>query len=192
MFKSKITNEEIKQLEPIHFEGKIHLIKHNADVPDAVAFLKKQKILGFDTETKPTFKKNQYHKVALLQLSTETDAFLFRLHYLTLFKPVFSILSDPNIVKVGVAIDGDLKDLLKLEKFNASNFIELQSYVKKFNIENIGLRKLGGIVLNGKISKQQQRSNWELNPLKQAQLTYAATDAWASLLIYQKLKSSIK
>lgn len=192
MFKSKITEEEIKKLEPLQFDGPIHLITEDSQVAEAVAILKKSDIIGFDTETKPTYKKNQFNSVALLQLSTETEAFLFRLQYLKAFEHVFSLLSDPDIVKVGVAVDGDLSDLLKLKKFRATNFVELQSYVKNFKIENISLKKLGAIVLNGKISKRQQRSNWELGKLSEAQLRYAATDAWASLLIYKKLKSSIE
>ncbi|MBN2893771.1 MAG: 3'-5' exonuclease domain-containing protein 2 [Bacteroidales bacterium] len=190
MYKPKISEEELKELEPLQFEGPIHLITSDDQIADAIAILNKSECIGFDTETKPTFTKNTKNSVSLLQLSTEKEAFLFRLHYLSDFEPIFSLLSDPKILKVGVAVDGDLRDLLQLKKFRATNFVELQSYVKNFKIENISLKKLGAIVLNGKISKRQQRSNWELNTLSEAQLRYAATDAWASLMIYKKLKSS--
>lgn len=191
MFRSTITDDEIKELNPLQFEGPIHIITQDDQIPAAVSILSKNKYIGFDTETKPSFKKNQMNKVALLQLSTETEAFLFRLHHLTDFDSLFSLLSNPKIAKIGVAVNGDLKDLLDLKKFRVSNFIELQSYVKNFKIENISLKKMSAIVLNGKVSKRQQRSNWEASTLKESQLRYAATDAWASLMIYKKLTSSL-
>jgi ribonuclease D len=191
MFRSTITDEEIKELNPLQFEGQIHIITRNDQIPAAVSILSKNKCIGFDTETKPSFKKNQMNKVSLLQLSTETEAFLFRLHHLSVFEQLFSLLSNPKIAKIGVAVNGDLKDLIELKKFKVSNFIELQSYVKNFKIENISLKKMSAIVLNGKVSKRQQRSNWEASTLKESQLRYAATDAWASLMIYKKLKSSL-
>lgn len=191
MFKSKITDEEIKELPRLQFEGEIFVVKEDSHIDYAVNILKKETCIGFDTETKPCFKKNKKNKVSLLQLSTEKEAFLFRLHYLTDLKPIFSLLSSPKIIKVGVAVNGDLKDLLGLQKFTASNFIELQKYVKNFEIENISLKKMSAIVLNGRVSKRQQRSNWDSETLSSAQKYYAATDAWASLMIYKKLKSNL-
>jgi len=191
MFRSKITDDEIKELPKLQFEGPIYIIEKDSQINDAVNILKKQKCIGFDTETKPSFNKNQINKVSLLQLSTENEAFLFRLHYITDFKPVFSLLETPGITKIGVAISGDFKDLYKLQNFDASNFIELQKYVKNFEIENISLKKMSAIVLNGRVSKRQQRSNWDREILSEAQKRYAATDAWASLMIYKKLKSNL-
>lgn len=191
MFKSKITDDEIKILPRLQFEGPIHIVDDNTKIDYAVSTLQKETCIGFDTETKPCFKKKRKNKVALLQLSTENEAFIFRLHYLSDFKSIFSILSSPEITKVGVAIKGDFKELFALEKFNPSNFIELQKYVKNFKIENISLKKMSAIVLDGRVSKRQQRSNWETQVLSEAQLRYAATDAWASLMIYKKLKSNL-
>ena len=191
MFKSQITNEEINDLKPLQFEGQIHLISSDRQVESAVSELTNHKSIGFDTETKPSFTKNRTNNVALLQLATDNDAFLFRLKTIRNYKSITSILSNPEIQKIGVAVNGDLKDLIKLNKFVPSNFIELQSYVKNFQIENIGLKKLCAIVLNGRISKKQQRSNWEAPELSEAQLIYAATDAWASLQIFKKLNTSL-
>ena len=191
MFKSTISKEEINELQPLKFEGPIQIISKDIQIEKAVSILSKNRCIGFDTETKPAFKKHQTNKVALLQLSTETEAFIFRLHYLKKFEQIFSLLSNPQIIKIGVAVNDDLKDLLAIQKFEVSNFIELQSYVKSFNIENISLKKLSAIVLNGRVSKGQQRSNWEAKLLSEAQQRYAATDAWASLMIYKKLESSL-
>ena len=192
MFRRSITDKEISELPRLKFEGKVHLITKDEQVYDAVEELKRHQIIGFDTETRPSFRKGQRHKVALLQLSTETDAYLFRLHYLSEYQPVFDILSDPDIIKVGVAVNGDFKELKRLHDFEPQNFVELQRYVKEFKIENIGLKKMAAIVLGGRISKRQQRSDWEANPLSEAQINYAATDAWVSLMIYKKLLKNEK
>ncbi len=189
MFQSTISNEDIQKLELLKFTGKIHLIKTNSHIKQAVEILSRETKLGFDTETKPAFKKNQHHKVALLQLSTPTDAFLFQLKYLSEFEDIFSLLANPDITKIGVAIKRDIEELQELHHFESQSFIDLQNYVSQFGIENKGLRKLAAITLNGRISKQQQRSNWENKQLSPAQTDYAATDAWVSLMIYDKLKS---
>lgn len=188
MFQKSITDEEINKLDLLVFTGKIHVITDDNQVPQAIEILQKERVLGFDTETKPCFVKNKRNLVCLLQISTETDSFLFRLHYLHNFKEIFGILSNPKIMKIGVAINGDFNELNQLEKLNPSNFIELQKYIKRFEIENISLKKMGAIVLGGKISKRQQRSNWEAKELTEAQKIYAATDAWACLKIYNKLQ----
>ena len=187
MYQKSITDEEVAQLSPLQFNGKIHIISDDRQIKTAVETLKESKIIGFDTESKPTYKKHQRHKVALLQLATEDIVFLFRLHYLTNYKLLFSILSDPEIMKVGVAVNGDFKELNRLYKFTPANFLELQKYIKNFEIENISLKKMAAIVLGGKVSKRQQRSNWEASILSDAQIKYAATDAWVSLKIYLEL-----
>ncbi len=192
MFRRSITDKEISELPRLKFEGKVHLITNDEQVLSAVEELRQNKILGFDTETRPVYKKGKRNKVALLQLATETDAYLFRLHFLTEYKPIFDILSDPDIVKVGVAVNGDFKELKRLYDFEPKNFVELQRYVKDFKIENIGLKKMAAIVLGGRVSKRQQRSDWEANPLSEAQINYAATDAWVSLMIYKKLLKNEK
>ncbi len=193
MYQRTITDEEVSKLEPLQFDGRIHLITSDKQIRSAVNFLQSQKVIGFDTESKPTFKKRQRrNKVALLQLATHDVAFLFRLHYLTDYQSIFSILSAPSIMKVGVAVNGDFKELNRLENFTPANFLELQKYIKNFEIENISLKKMAAIVLGGKVSKRQQRSNWETPVLSEAQLRYAATDAWASLKIYCELQKNLK
>jgi len=125
MFKKSITKEEVNELELLQFKGKIHMITSDNQIPAAVEILQKETEIGFDTETRPSFVKKKRNLVSLLQLSSDTDTFLFRLHYLNDFKEIFKILSDPKIAKIGVAINGDFKELNQLEKLNPSNFIEL-------------------------------------------------------------------
>jgi len=185
--KKSISKEELQELSIKAFEGKIIVINTEEEAKKIIPYLQKQKRLGFDTETRPTFKKGAMNKVALLQLSTESTAILFRLNKIGLPTKLANILSNKNIIKAGVAINDDIKELKILNKFTPGGFVEIQQKVKEFGIENFGLKKLSGLLLGFNISKSQQVSNWEAEPLTPAQIKYAATDAWVSLKIYNKL-----
>lgn len=156
-------------------------------VPEAVDMLKSYDVLGFDTETKPAFRKGIINGVALLQLSSSERAFVFRLNMTGLPAPLVSLLSDSKVIKVGAAIRDDIKSLKKLTPFKPAGFVELQDLVKEYNISDSGLRKIAAIVLGIQISKSQQVSNWERKVLTDAQLIYAATDAWVCHEVYRKL-----
>lgn len=189
MYRESINKEELAELPLKQFKGKILLIDNNDKYQAAVNYLSQQKILGFDTETKPSFKKGCINQVALLQLSTAEKAFLFRLNQIELNNGIKGILQNPNIKKTGVAIRDDIKTLQRLSFFKPEGFIELQEMVKNFGIQNFSLKKLSAIVLGFRISKSQRLSNWEAPQLTEAQQIYAATDAWVSLLIYQSLNN---
>ncbi len=182
-----ISKEELNELPIQGFEGEIIVIDIASDVKQVIASLKSKTTLGFDTETRPTFKKGRKNKVALLQLSTKDTAYIFRLNKIGLPQEIVEILADPNIIKAGVAIKDDIALLRELQDFKPAGFIELQVKVKDFEIENFGLKKLSGLLLGFRISKAQQTSNWEAETLTDAQIKYAATDAWVSLGIYNKL-----
>ncbi|MCL4481257.1 MAG: 3'-5' exonuclease domain-containing protein 2 [Bacteroidetes bacterium] len=183
-FKKSITDEELAALPLSFFEGKIHVIEKVEQVTDAVNYLKNQPILGFDTETRPAFKKGQNHHVALLQLSTADEAFLFRTNLIGLTPGLIKILSTPSILKIGAAIRDDIKILQRIAPFKPNGFVELQEMVKSYGIENFSLKKLAAIVQGVRISKSQRLSNWESTVLSEQQQIYAATDAWISYLIY--------
>jgi ribonuclease D len=189
MFAKSITAEEIKILPLKSFEGEIIVVDKQELISEAVSYLRHQRLLGFDTETKPSFKKGRSNQVALLQLSTRDKAFLFRLNRIPLYDGLLEVLSDENILKVGAAIKDDIRTLEKCKQFKPGGFIELQDYVKDFEIENKALSKLSAIVLDFRISKSQQLSNWENEILTLAQQRYAATDAWVSYEIFEKLES---
>ncbi len=182
-----ISKDELNELPVQGFEGEIIVVDFERDVKKIMPYLLKQQVLGFDTETRPTFAKGKKNEVALLQLSTDKSAFLFRINKMGLPKDIVGILANPNIVKVGVAINDDIKALCSLSKFKPAGFVEIQEKVKDFEIENFGLKKLSGLLLGFRISKAQQTSNWEAEQLTDAQLKYAATDAWVSLEIYNRL-----
>lgn len=189
-FQKSITSEEANKMPLKAFEGEIILVDQYEDLMEAVQYLKKYEILGFDTETRPSFKKGKVNDVALLQLAANSKTFLFRINKIGLPSELTDLLKDPEIMKVGAAIKDDIRGLQKLNDFDANGFLELQDYVSNFGIESFSLKKLSAIVLNFRISKRQQVSNWEASELSPGQLRYAATDAWVSLKIFEKLKAS--
>ena len=191
-FQKSITSEEVNKMPLQAFDGEIILIDQCDELQEAVQYLKKYPILGFDTETRPSFKKGTVNDVALLQLAANSKTFLFRLNKIGLPNELIQLLGDPHIIKVGAAIKDDIKGLQKLNDFDADGFLELQDYVSDFGIESFSLKKLSAIVLNFRISKRQQVSNWEAEELSPGQLRYAATDAWVSLKIFEKLREAKK
>jgi len=191
-FEQAISTDEIRALPLSSFKGEIIIIDQEESVAEALEMLKGYDVLGFDTETRPAFKKGVFHNVALLQLAAGDKAFIFRLNKTGLPAPLASLLSNRNIVKAGAAIRDDIKSLQKLRRFQPAGFIELQDMVKQYDITDCGLRKLAGIILGIQISKTQQVSNWEREVLSEAQLVYAATDAWVCHEIYRELLATEK
>ncbi|NQU87683.1 MAG: 3'-5' exonuclease domain-containing protein 2 [Mariniphaga sp.] len=187
MYRESISKEELKDLPLKQFEGNISLIDKIWQVDNAVEFLSEHEVIGFDTETRPSFKKGKVNKVALLQLSTDSHAFLFRINKIGLPETLKKLLQSKKIIKPGIAIRDDIKVLQELNGFSPQGFIELQDQVKDFGIQNFSLKKLAGIVLGFRVSKAQQLSNWEATTLTPPQMLYAATDAWVSFKIYKNL-----
>jgi len=187
VYKESIDKEALADLPLIQFEGEISLVESKEDYLACIEYLSQQKLLGFDTETKPAFKKGVVNEVALLQLSTKDRAFLFRLNKIGLPNGLKNILENPEIQKIGVAIRDDIKGLQKLNNFNPGGFVELQDHVKGFGIQDFSLKKLSAIVLGFRISKSQRITNWEAPDLTEAQQIYAATDAWISHRIFESL-----
>ena len=164
------------------------IVVDNFDKLDnAIHILSKANIVGFDTETKPAFKKGVINEVALLQLSVKDIAFLFRINRIGLPKEVCKILANPKIIKPGVAINDDIKALNKVQPFKPKGVVELQENAKTLGIINFSLKNLASITCGFRISKGQQLSNWEADVLSEAQKRYAATDAWAALEIYENI-----
>lgn len=194
MFQISISPEEISALELASFPGEIVLIDQEGEALDkAVRYLKRQKVLGFDTETRPTFSPDQHSTgTALLQLSGGGKAFLFRLKKIGLPRPLAAILANPSIVKVGAATLDDVRGLQKITRFSPKGFVDLQSIVNEYGIRDKSVKKMTAIILGVKISKAQQLSNWEAERLSESQQRYAATDAWVCREMYLKLQDSEK
>jgi len=192
MYSASIDKDKLKELPLKGFKGEIHLIDSLAGVKKFMPVLMKEEVLGFDTETRPSFKKGRQNRISLLQLSTGFHAFLFRITSTGLPDEIIRLFEDREIRKVGAAVHDDIIDLQKVKTFTPENFLDLQKYVGAFGIESKGLNKMAGIILGFRISKSQQVSNWDADPLSEAQKIYAATDAWVCYRIYTELKDYIK
>ncbi len=191
IYPESISVEEIELLETAAFNGPIEVVKElDEEYAEAIEYLETQSVIGFDTETRPSFLASApRNKMSLLQLCGEDKAYLFRLHSLGLPYPLAKILSDPTKIKVGAAVHDDLKGLQGYRKFQPRGFVDLQKMAEKFGIKEKSVKKMAAIILGLKISKAQQLSNWEAPQLSGAQLKYAATDAWVCLQMYLKLNS---
>lgn len=179
-----ITKEEINDLSLLVFPGEIEVICDQVHCDRVVVELLKQDYLGFDTECRPCFRKGEVHDIALLQLSTLQQAYLFRLNFFRPTDLLLELLSSDKVKKVGVAVADDIKGLQRLRTFKAKGFIEIADIAKSYQIKQLGLRSLAAIMLGKRVSKSAQLSNWEAKHLSEGQLSYAATDAWAGLKLY--------
>ena len=192
VFQSTITNEQTAELPSARFDGRIIVVEHEEQVEAACRDLAAQRIIGFDTETRPSFKAGVTNRVALLQLSTHENCYLIRLCRTKLHSPILKILSSPDILKIGADVAGDLRSLHVLRHFHERGFVDLQHIASHWGIEEKSLRKMSAIVLGQRVSKAQRLSNWEASTLTPQQQMYAATDAWVCISIYEKLKEQPK
>jgi ribonuclease D len=188
MFPRSITKDEIKELPIEKFEGEIILIDEAENAAKAFTEIALEKVIGIDTETKPAFKKGVFHKTALIQIATTKKVFLFRLNKIGFPKALAQLLSNPQIEKIGIAVIQDMKELRQqFISFESKEVVDLNILCKNMGFENIGAKNLSALVLGHNISKRQQTSNWETPVLSDAQMSYAATDAWICREIYLKL-----
>ena len=193
MFQISINPDEIAALPLATFPGEIVIVDDAETLAQAVRYLKRQKVIGFDTETRPTFSPEQHSSgTAILQLSGSGKAFLFRLKKCGLPRELAAVLANPSIVKVGAATLDDIRGLQKITKFASKNFVDLQNVVWEYGIRDKSVKKMAAIILGVKISKAQQLSNWEAEHLSEGQQKYAATDAWICREMYLKLLASEK
>lgn len=192
MLKTKITKEDVNLLPVVIFEGKITLVDDLSMVDSAIAELRKTKIVGIDTETKPAFIRGTHHKVSLVQISSLDHCFLFRLNKIDFPIALAEFLADDSVQKIGLSLRDDLSGLNKHHNFKPANFIDIQSIAQSYGIMELSLQKIYAILFGKKISKSQRLTNWENPELTELQQRYAATDAWASLQIYLQLMKEDK
>lgn len=185
---NKIDKRSISNLPKVIFPGRIVVVTTENDADKAVDFLLAQPILGVDTETRPAFKKGINHKVALLQVATHDICFLFRLNYTGITASILKLLEDTTVPKIGLSLHDDIMSMHRRADFRPGNFIDLQKHVGEIGIEDLSLQKLYANFFGQKISKAQRLSNWEADILTQQQKNYAATDAWACIMLYEELQ----
>jgi ribonuclease D len=182
-----ITKEEITSFPVEEYTGQIVEIRTEEESDEAVNYLSGFNMLGFDTETRPSFKKGNVNGAALIQLSTNDICFLFRLNRIGFTPSLIKLLSNPGVLKVGLSLRDDFQSMGRRMKFTPLGFIDLQKIVKEYNIEDTSLQKIYALLFNKKISKSQRLTNWEADILTESQKKYAALDAWACLKIYEEL-----
>ena len=191
LYQSKIEKSLISTLPPCDIVGEIIVIDRPEDVAAAIDDLKQCPLIGFDTETRPSFRRGESNTISLLQLATDRRAYLFRLKKIGPNQLLKDLLESEEHMKVGLSVHDDFHSLNRWMPCRPKNFIELQKYVKAFGIEEMSLQKIYAIVFNKKISKRQQLSNWEADQLTPAQQQYAAIDAWACRDIYYELQHKV-
>lgn len=184
---SKFDKQRIPKLPQAQFKGRIETVLSVTEAEKAVDYLLKQDVIGFDTETKPIFKAGRQNEVALLQVSSNDICFLFRLNHIGMPECIIRLLSDSGNVKVGLSWHDDLRMLQRREKFEPGKFVELQEMACEYGIKDLSLQKLYANIFREKISKAQRLSNWEADVLSEPQKLYAATDAWACVMLYREL-----
>ena len=184
----KITKEEVAQLDVEKYDGNIIVVQTLDAVDDAISQLRSKKVIGFDTETRPSYQKGILYNVSLIQLATEDTCFLFRVNMIDFPKPLTDLLSDPAVTKVGLSLRDDFQSMRRRIAITPQGFVDLQSLAPEYQIKDCSLQKMYAILFNKKISKRQRLTNWDAEALTENQQQYAALDAWACLKIYAKLK----
>lgn len=190
-FTRRMDKEEINACPMAQWSGPVSVVRTGAELAAAMAKLAGQTLLGFDTETRPAYKVGESYLPSLLQLASETEVFIFQLKPLGLAEPLCELLADPTIVKTGVSLDYDIRELKKLAPFQAGGFVDLGNLAKKRDIKNHGLRGLAAVLLGFRISKGAQTSNWAADILAPHQVLYAATDAWVGRQLYLALEQAV-
>jgi len=182
------TKDEIINLPIMSYEGPIEVIASDADAERACSLLSQSALLGFDTETKPAFRKGEHYLPSLIQLADSTAVYIFQLRKIQEYAPMAALLGSASPRKVGVAVRDDILHLNKIFEFDGVGFIDLRSIATEMGIENNGLRNLAASILGKRISKRAQTSNWAAPNLAPFQIQYAAVDAWACREIYLTLQ----
>jgi ribonuclease D len=184
-----MSKEEINACPIKRWTGRINVVRSKEGLAAAMDRLAGHTLLGFDTETRPAYKKGESYPPSLLQLASDNEVFIFQLKHLGLAKPLCNILADPAIIKAGVSLDYDIRELNKLSRFKAAGFVDLGTLARKAGIKNHGLRGLAAVLLGIRLSKGMQTSNWSRDVLTRQQVQYAASDAWVGRKLYLAQKA---
>lgn len=181
----------VSDMPVVTYDGAITVIESPGDVADAVGFLRTQRVVGFDTETKPNFRRGVINNVSLIQISTDDRSFLFRINKTGLTPELREFLECGDVIKVGLSLKDDFHMLHRICEFEPAGFVELQEMVRRFRISDLSLQKIFAIIFSRRISKGQRLTNWDAPKLTPAQMAYASIDAWACLRIYRTLEAGL-
>ena len=156
---NKFDKATINALPLVEYPYKINVILNEYEAERAVDYLLTCDILGVDTETKPAFRRGQNHKVALLQVATREQCFLFRLNHLGLPQSIIRLLSNRMVPMVGLSWHDDIMSLHRRAEFTPGWFIDIQDIIGNIGIEDKSLQKLYANLFGEKISKRQRLTN---------------------------------
>ncbi len=184
----KLSKDDINALPIVRYEGEVCLVRDDESLQSALEIMQNERVLGFDTETKPSFRKGKLNPPALIQLAAENTVFLIQLNWLPLNAQLTSLLSNPNILKVGVSIHDDIRELQKVFPFEPAGIVDLGLIAAQNKLETKGLRNLAANFFDYRITKGPQCSNWSAHELSHRQISYAATDAWIGRKVFLRME----
>ncbi len=188
MFPLSISKEEVMERPLGRYEGKIIILDSSERIDEALDQISKSKVVGFDTEAKPTFKKGQRRRISLIQVATDKEVFLLRVKEAGISNKMKAFFENESLKKIGIGLTDDFQLLNEIREFEPKGFIDLNKTFEHLGAQSIGARNLAAMVLDLRISKNAQTSNWEAPELSTKQKNYAATDAWICSEIYKKLE----
>ena len=191
-FVTKLSKEEITSYPLGRYKGPVTLVRTDEDLRRTVDALMQEEVVGFDTETRPAFRKGQVFDPSLLQLAAAKEVFLIQLKPISKFEPLRELFENESIVKSGVALDRDLRELQGLFPFRPRGFVELSEYADEIGVQSNGLRALSAILLGFRISKGARLSDWSRYKLSEDQIRYAATDAWVGREMYLVIREELE
>lgn len=180
----KLSAHDINALEIRAYEGRLEIVRSQKHMLSAVRKLKKERLLGFDTETRPAFEKGVSYPPSLVQLAAGNCVYIFQLQFIEKPAKLFSILASEKIVKAGVSVSDDVKDLRSVSEFVPAGFVDIGDRARKCGMQHHGLRGLTALLLGFRISKSKRRYNWSVPDLSRSAIRYAATDAWVGRELY--------
>lgn len=184
-----ISKEAVSQLPTEEFNGECIIIDTISKVTPAIAYLNRHKLVGFDTETRPSFKKGIHYNISLIQISTDSVCFLFRINKIGMPEKLLKFLNSKKTKKIGLSLENDFGMINKVKEIDQSGYIDIQKLAPQYHIKDASLQRIYAILFDKRISKSQRLTNWEAQQLTPAQCRYASLDAWSCLKIYNFLKS---
>jgi ribonuclease D len=188
-FNPALTKDEVNRCPLFKYSGQIVLVQSEEELLPTLKKLRKERFLGFDTETRPSFRKGTSYSPALIQLAAEKEVYIFQLGKIPLDERLASILSNPDSIKAGVGIADDMRCLRALYDFQPDGLVDLSELARRHKIGPRSLRGLAACFLDVRISKNERCSNWGAEQLQPRQIVYAATDAWVSRQIYMRARA---
>ena len=188
-YRRKLRSEEINALPIVRYEGEVRLVRSAGELEEALGLLAREELLGFDTETRPSFRKGKVNQPALIQLAASDRIFLVQLVFAPFGAELAALLANENIMKVGVGIGDDMRELAKLYPFEGAGAVDLGELARSLNLPTQGLRNMAANLMGWRISKGPRCSNWSLSELSPRQIAYAATDAWIGRELYLKMRA---